>query len=80
MTPAKYKRDIQSISCVFTMLKNLENNGTEEIGLVTPTPGYLLKALIHFQRDSFSGIPNSVSQPNPRTCIIRRKGQQRILC
>ena len=25
--------------CVLTMLKISENNGTEEIGLVTPTPG-----------------------------------------
>ena len=24
--------------CVLTTLKNSENNGTEEIGLVTPTP------------------------------------------
>ena len=28
--------------CVLTTLKILENNGTEEIGLVTPTPGGLL--------------------------------------
>ena len=26
------------------MLKNSENNGTEEIGLVTPTPGLLVNA------------------------------------
>ena len=25
--------------CGLTMLKKSENNGTEEIGLVTPTPG-----------------------------------------
>ena len=25
--------------CVLTILKNSENNGTQEIGLVTPTPG-----------------------------------------
>ena len=25
--------------CVLIMMKNWENNGTEEIGLVTPTPG-----------------------------------------
>ena len=25
--------------CDLTMLKNEENNGTEKIGLVTPTPG-----------------------------------------
>ena len=28
--------------CVLVMLKNGENNGTEEIGLVTPTPGAAL--------------------------------------
>ena len=27
--------------CLLTMLKNSENNGTEEIGLVTPHPGKL---------------------------------------
>ena len=27
--------------CVLTMLKISENNGTEEIGLVTPTPELL---------------------------------------
>ena len=36
--PAKYKRDIQYLTCVLTTLKNSENNGTGEIGLVTPTP------------------------------------------
>ena len=34
----KYKRAIQQLTSVLTMLKNLENNGTEEIGLETPTP------------------------------------------
>ena len=29
--------------CVLTMLKISENNGTEEIGLVTPTPGFYKK-------------------------------------
>ena len=28
--------------CVLTVLKYSENNGTEEIGLVTPTPRYEL--------------------------------------
>ena len=40
-TPAKYERDIQELKCVLTMLKISENNRTEEIGLVTPTPGFL---------------------------------------
>ena len=33
--PVKYKRDIQNLACVLTMLKNSEINGTEEIPLVT---------------------------------------------
>ena len=32
----KYQRDIQYLTSVLTMLKNPENNGTEEIYLVTP--------------------------------------------
>ena len=38
VTPAKYKRDIQYIMCVLTMLKISQNSGMEEIGLVAPTP------------------------------------------
>ena len=34
----KYKRDIPYLACVYTSLKNWENNGTEETGLVTPIP------------------------------------------
>ena len=34
--------DIQQLKCVLTMLKNSEKNGTEEIGLVTPTPEEIL--------------------------------------
>ena len=36
-TPVKYKRDIQYLTFVLTMLKILENNRMKEIGLVTPT-------------------------------------------
>ena len=36
--PAKYKRDIQQLTFVLTITENVENNGTERIGLVTPTP------------------------------------------
>ena len=36
--------------CASTMLQNLENNRTEEIGLVTPTPGPMkLHKPIHSQ-------------------------------
>ena len=38
-TPVKYKRDIQQLTYVLAIVKNSENNGTEEISLVTPTPG-----------------------------------------
>ena len=38
-TPVKYKRDIQQLTYVLKIVKKSENNGTEEISLVTPTPG-----------------------------------------
>ena len=37
VTPAKYKRDIIQVTIVLLIQKNCENNGTEKIGLVTPT-------------------------------------------
>ena len=39
VTPAKYELDIIQVTIVFIIQKNWENNGTEKIGLVTPTPG-----------------------------------------
>ena len=39
VTPAKYELDIIQVTIVFIIPKNWENNGTEKIGLVTPTPG-----------------------------------------
>ena len=38
VTPVKYERDIIHVTSALIILKNWENNGTEEIGLVTPTP------------------------------------------
>ena len=38
MTLAKYKRHIQEQMFVLTTMENGENNGMEEMGLVTPTP------------------------------------------
>ena len=38
-TLVKYGRDIQKVTSDVTMLKNQENNVTEEISFVTPTPG-----------------------------------------
>ena len=37
VTPGKYECDIQEVSSVLIILNNWENNGTEEIGLATPT-------------------------------------------
>ena len=41
VTPAKYELDIIQVTTVFIIRKNWENNGTEKIGVVTPTPGSL---------------------------------------
>ena len=38
VTPAKYELDMIQVTTVFITRKNWENNGTEKIGLVTPTP------------------------------------------
>ena len=40
-TPAKYKLDIIQATTVLIIRKNWENNGTEKIGLVTPTPDHV---------------------------------------
>ena len=40
VTPDKYELDIIQVATVFIIRKNWENNGTEIIGLVTPTPGH----------------------------------------
>ena len=37
-TPVKYECDIEWVTSVVTKVKNLETNGTEKIGLVTPSP------------------------------------------
>ena len=39
VTPVKYERDVIQVTSVLIILKNWENNGTEKICLVTPTPG-----------------------------------------
>ena len=36
VTPAKYELDIIPVTAVLFIQKNWENNGTDEIGLVTP--------------------------------------------
>ena len=51
------------------MLKNSENNGTEEIGLVTPTPGLLL----HYKANSKSSHHEITSYSNPYLICIYRK-------
>ena len=42
VTPAKYELDIIKVTTVLIIRKKWENNGTEKIGLVTPTPGVYL--------------------------------------
>ena len=42
VTPAKYELDIIQVTAVLIIRKKWENNGTEKIGLVTPTPGQQL--------------------------------------
>ena len=39
VTPAKYELDVVQITIVLIIWKKWENNGTEKIDLVTPTPG-----------------------------------------
>ena len=46
VTPAKYELDIIKVTTVFMIRKNWENNGTEKIGLVTPTPGVITQSKI----------------------------------
>ena len=38
VTPVKYERDVVQVTNLSVILRKWENNGTEEIGLVTPTP------------------------------------------
>ena len=44
VTPAKYELDIIQVNTVLIIRKKWENNGTEKIGLVTPTPGLSTEA------------------------------------
>ena len=55
VTPAKYELDIVKVTIVFIIPKNWENNGTEKIGLVTPTPDYMSLSFI------WNGESSSVS-------------------
>ena len=50
-TPVKYDRDIIYVTCVLIILKNRENNGTEEIGLVTSTQYRMVYILQTFSSD-----------------------------
>ena len=40
VTPVKYEGDIHQVKWVLEMVKNWENNGKEQISLVTPTTGW----------------------------------------
>ena len=48
VTPAKYELDIIQVTTVLIIRKNWENNGTEKIGLVTPTPDLIEWAKIQY--------------------------------
>ena len=50
VTPAKYELDIIQVTIVFIIPNNWENNGTEKIGLLTPTPE-------HFFPENIIGRP-----------------------
>ena len=45
VTPDKYELDIIQVTTVLIIRKNWENNGTEKIGLVTPTPVMYINVL-----------------------------------
>ena len=42
VTPVKYELDIIQLTAILIIRKKWENNGTEKIGLVTPTPGVVI--------------------------------------
>ena len=57
VTPAKYELDIIKVTTVLIIQKKMENNGTEKIGLVTPTPGGKA-TLTHHIRQGWGGGHN----------------------
>ena len=77
-TPVKYKRDIQQLTYVLALVKNSENNGTEEISLDPPPlvtwdgllnclfcalPSIVVWRLIHvIHKNDDIGLGNKISQ------------------
>ena len=53
VTPAKYELDVIQVTTVLIIRKKWENNGTENIGLVTPTP------------DKIRPVPPIIWDPHP---------------
>ena len=54
VTPAKYELDIIQVTTVFIIRKKWENNGTEKIALVTPTPA--LYQTVKCRPRAFTGL------------------------
>ena len=91
VTPVKYKRDIQWLTCVLAMLKNEENNGTGEMGLVTPIPERRLASDLdmssqytdHIKLSHSCSIdwrhngPEGVSDHQPHSCLLNRLSRRR---
>ena len=42
MTPVNYERDSIKLTSVLIILKKMEYNGTEKVGLATPAPEYFI--------------------------------------
>ena len=68
-TPVKYERDIQQLTSILAMLKNEENNETEEIGLATPTPG----------PGPLAVLPKTIAMVLVQNCSISSKLAMEIL-
>ena len=56
VTPAKYELDIIQVTIVLIIRKILKNNGTEKIGIVTPTPDLVLLCVTDITSSVLSNI------------------------
>ena len=86
VTPAKYELDIVKVTTVFMIRKNWENNGTEKIGLVTPTPDPVMTEftelyksktqIMNFGFGEISCNPITSKKMNFNTLRLRHNGCQ----
>ena len=87
VTPAKYELDVIQVTTVLIIRKKWENNGTENIGLVTPTPllgllsscpifdfSYCHRETALLWRHNGRGI---VSNHQPHDCLLNRLFRRR---